>query len=61
MLPDEIDDTLKDIYHFQHQYTLNDIEIMLKEEGATEELILDLCDLTDILNNHLVKDIKVKY
>lgn len=61
MLPDEIDDTLKDIYHFQHQYTLNDIEIMLKEEGATEELILDLCDLTDMLNNHLVKDIKVKY
>lgn len=61
MLPDDVYERYKDMYKYSFSLPLNDVERMLKAEGATDALILDLCELTDMLNNHLEKDIKVEY
>lgn len=61
MLPDDVYERYKDIYTYSSSLPLNDIEKMLRKEGTTDVFILDLCELTDMFNDHLVKDIKVEY
>jgi len=61
MLPSEVYKRDKNILHFQNIGTLNDIEILLMDEGATDEMITDLCELTDMLNNYLNKNYKQNY
>ena len=43
------------------QLYLNDVEKFLKEHGASDEFILDLCELTDLLREHCNTDIKQIY
>ena len=61
MLPLEVYKRDKDIFYSQDIYPLNDIEIMLRGEGVTNEMITDLCELTDMLNNYINKDYKQNY
>lgn len=61
MLPSEVYKRDKNIFHFQNMGTLNDIEILLIDEGATDEMITDLCELTDMLNNYINKNYRQNY